>query len=330
MNEASMSSPTTNNEETTITTTPSSSISSPDIQILTTLQYHFFNDQDVRNEDDPTSEPSRLINTWKALNAALLRLHARRLHDAALALGWTPAVLAQLTCLDLDQLIGQAARAQLFRPHGTTSPPDRGGVVSARVRVLISRPGVVSVELVPLSPGSSLGSTLRSRIANYTVNPFGSTMADVPVPPSRVVVDSCPTQASVFTRHKTTRRQVYDEARRRAEPPLLPTTVPTEGEVLVVGPAGEIMEASMSSVYFLRAGRWVTPPAGAGGMQSVTRMHALEKGWCVEAVVERESVREGEVIWLGNAVRGFFPGRIHLRGQNGEVDGQDTWSARRS
>jgi branched-subunit amino acid aminotransferase/4-amino-4-deoxychorismate lyase len=326
MNDASMAYPMTNNEETT-TTALSSTISSPDVQILTTLQYHFFNDQDVRNEDDPTSERFHLINTWKALNATLLGLHARRVHDAALALGWTTALPAQITGLDLEVLIEQAARDQLFRPHGTTSPPDRGGMVSARVRVLVSQTGVASVELVPLgpAPAPNLELTLRSRIENYTANPFESMVADTTAPPpSRVVVDRCPTQPSVFTMHKTTKRQVYDEARGRADPPLLPTTVPTQGEVLVVSPAGEIMEASMSSVYFLRAGRWVTPRASAGGMQSVTRTYALEKGWCVEAVVERESIREGEVIWLGNAVRGFFPGRIHLQGQNGVGDGQDT------
>ena len=45
-------------------------------------------------------------------------------------------------------------------------------------------------------------------------------------------------------------------------------------------------------------------------MQSVTRMHALEKQWCVEGVVERDSVTDGEIVWLGNAVRGFFAGKI--------------------
>ncbi|OCT52895.1 hypothetical protein CLCR_10623 [Cladophialophora carrionii] len=293
----------------------SSSISSSpnkdnQIHILTTLQHHFFNEEDAHAADDP----SNLINTWKSLNATLLGLHARRILDAASALGWTAVLDSNL---NLGPLIEQAARAQLFRPHGTTPPPERSSMVSARVRVLVSEAGLITIELVPLGPGSRLGPKLRSCIENYTTNPFGSTTTskadiDVPVPPSRVVVDGKPTLPSVFTRHKTTRRTVYDEARGRADPPLRPTTLPTEAEVLLFNPAGEIMEASMSSVYFLRDGQWVTPRLGAGGMQSVTKMYALEKGWCVEGVVVKDSMREGEVIWLSNAVRGFFRGRICL------------------
>ncbi|ETI24866.1 hypothetical protein G647_04236 [Cladophialophora carrionii CBS 160.54] len=323
-----MSNPRTDNDvktTTATTTTASSSISfssnkDNQIHILTTLQHHFVNEEDARATDDPSIDPpSNLINTWKSLNATLLRLHARRILDAASALGWT-AVLEQRPRLDLDlgPLIEQAARAQLFRPHGTTPPPERGGMVSARVRVLVSETSLITIELVPMGPGSTLGPKLRSCIENYTANPFGSmaSRADmnvpVPVPPSRVVVDSRPTLPSVFTRHKTTRRDVYDEARGRPDPPLRPTTLPTEGEVLLFNPAGEIMEASMSSVYFLRDGLWVTPRQEAGGMQSVTRMYALEKGWCVEGVVVKDSMRQGEVIWLSNAVRGFFQGRICL------------------
>ncbi|EXJ60305.1 hypothetical protein A1O7_04457 [Cladophialophora yegresii CBS 114405] len=334
-----MSNPTANNDEdenittttTTTTTTTSSLISSPknhnrnhnEFHILTTLQYHFFNeeDEDARAEANPPIDtPSNLINTWKTLNATLLGLHARRILDAATALRWT-AVLDMH--LNLGPLIEQAARAQLFRPHGTTEPPDRGVMVSARVRVLVSEAAVVTIEVVPLGAAAApLAPILRARIGNYTTNPFekatSPSAAEMKVP-SRVMVDSRPTLPSVFTRHKTTCRQAYDEARGRADPPLRPTTMPTDCEVLLFNSGGEIMEASMSSVYFLREGEgmWVTPRLEAGGMQSVTRTYALGKGWCVEAAVMKESIRDGEVVWLSNAVRGFFSGRIHLAGQAG-------------
>lgn len=44
----------------------------------------------------------------------------------------------------------------------------------------------------------------------------------------------------------------------------------------------------------------------------MTRRLALEKGWCKEGVVSREEVREGEVVVLSNAVRGFWAARVVL------------------
>jgi hypothetical protein len=47
-------------------------------------------------------------------------------------------------------------------------------------------------------------------------------------------------------------------------------------------------------------------------MKSVSAMYALTRGWCEEGVVKVPSVRDGEIVWLGNAVRGFFHGEVKL------------------
>lgn len=67
----------------------------------------------------------------------------------------------------------------------------------------------------------------------------------------------------------------------------------------------EIMEGSISTPYFQRGKNWVTPAARQGGNVGTTRRWAMEKGLCIEGVVERRSVKVGEVVWLSNGVRGW-------------------------
>lgn len=78
-------------------------------------------------------------------------------------------------------------------------------------------------------------------------------------------------------------------------------------------------EGSLTSVYFARGGRWVTPPVDSGGQAGTTRRWALDEGLCVEEVVRREGVAEGEVVWVSNGVRGFIRGTV-VRGAFREVD----------
>lgn len=82
------------------------------------------------------------------------------------------------------------------------------------------------------------------------------------------------------------------------------------------------MEGSITTPYFWRRGRWVTPPASAGGNIGTTRRFALEAGICVEETVMRQNVAEGEAIWLSNGARGWGWGQIENlegRGSDGSV-----------
>ncbi|KKY37234.1 putative aminodeoxychorismate lyase [Diaporthe ampelina] len=108
---------------------------------------------------------------------------------------------------------------------------------------------------------------------------------------------------------------MYDQARARAG--LKPTDATQE--VLIVDETTRcIMEGSLTTPYFLRGGRWVTPPvaekfsteAGSGGQDGTTRRWALERGLAVEEEVKAQDVADGEAVWLSNGVRGFVFGKV--------------------
>lgn len=143
---------------------------------------------------------------------------------------------------------------------------------------------------------------------------------------TQVVLDTEPTEKSPFTYIKTAPRTYYDSARSRMESIVAAmkgegqngehverqSATPPNNEILLYNDAGEITEGSVSSVYFFRDGRWVTPPVGRnhGGLPGVGRRWALEHELCVEQVVRRDDIKEGEEVWLSNGVRGFIPATI--------------------
>lgn len=88
-------------------------------------------------------------------------------------------------------------------------------------------------------------------------------------------------------------------------------------EALLINESGEIMEGSITTPYFFREGRWITPAAKCGGNLGTTRRWALNRGICVECVVRGEGIRDGEEIWVSNGVRGFGWGRVELEHSRG-------------
>lgn len=127
---------------------------------------------------------------------------------------------------------------------------------------------------------------------------------------------------------KTSRRLLYDAALARVNHLGLrnsSTTADAGGRDLPLMPilhnsAGHVTEGAYASVYFFRDGQWVTPPVteldaaeddeAAGAQAGTTRRWAIERGLVAVATVERDSVTEGEVIWLSTGVRGFGWGRL--------------------
>ena len=124
-----------------------------------------------------------------------------------------------------------------------------------------------------------------------------------------VCIDAQPVETSATTMYKTWDRSFYDRARALAGI----TSYQQPKEVLLYNHRQEIMDASICTPYFFRDERWVTPSADCGGQQGTTRRWALEKGLCVEGEVRNDDLRVGEVIWLSNAVRGYFRARYVSR-----------------
>jgi len=161
-----------------------------------------------------------------------------------------------------------------------------------RVKALLNYNGTVRVEtsatatvaefnLFPARlppPKSETGSLKVSPLTGgaLTLGDDDSVYGDPPTSnPWEVLIDTVRTEPSSYTSYKTTSRNMYDLARENVG--IKEFTEPRE-VLLVSNKDGEIMEGSLTTVYFWRNGRWVTPRAQDGGQIGTTRRLALEKG----------------------------------------------------
>lgn len=131
---------------------------------------------------------------------------------------------------------------------------------------------------------------------------------------TKVFVDTQPSLTGFFTTYKTNLRTIYDQARDRFKEVLASGV---KAEVLIISHDDEVLEGSLTSVYFFRNRRWVTPLVGTGslnwkGHKGTTRRWALERGLCFEETVLKGSVSEGEMVWLSNGARGFWLGQVSV------------------
>ena len=262
-----------------------SMIPSPtDVQILTTMRYEY--------ELERCRENNAFVVPERENKYYMLTHHRDRMLAAAEALRWPLAVEALsgdsgLTLLeDNMKIIGY----RYFR--------------SAKVRLVLSRTGVLTVN------SSNCDTALEDQAAypaKFSLSP--------PLSTQTWRIQLCPVSfpVSIYTQHKTTFRSHYDFARSHL-------TGDSSGvEVLLMNLAGEIMEGSLATPYFYRNGKWVTPAKECGGNQGTTRRWALEKGLCVEAVVRGDELRNLEIIWLSNGVRGFGWGFMEVEAKASEV-----------
>jgi para-aminobenzoate synthetase/4-amino-4-deoxychorismate lyase len=107
---------------------------------------------------------------------------------------------------------------------------------------------------------------------------------------------------SPWLRHKTTRREVYDEARRSRS---------DCDETLLFNERGEVTEACAFNVAVERGGSpgppLVTPPLACGLLPGVEREALLAEGRLREQVVRVADLAPGQPLLLLNSVRGLVP-----------------------
>ncbi|KAF2185980.1 hypothetical protein K469DRAFT_687416 [Zopfia rhizophila CBS 207.26] len=91
-------------------------------------------------------------------------------------------------------------------------------------------------------------------------------------------LDTTPTSISPFTSLKTSHRPFYSASRSRALPTN--TAAPALAEVMLYNECQEMTEGSITSLYFYRGGKWVTPPVGvpAGDFPSSLKSTEREDG----------------------------------------------------
>ncbi|OJD22532.1 hypothetical protein ACJ73_06119 [Blastomyces percursus] len=317
----------------------------PNFQIISTLRY----DPDLPTTPNiPDFYPSPKTSPYY-----LLSYHYDRLLAASLDFQW-PAAIALLQQQSRETILAQLT--QKFNEHIKSDPTHPW-----RLRVLLDVAGALTVEAFPItsnpppSPLSAPSSILvlpgekahLSRLLSCNdIHAQESPAARVAIEPWTVRLDTQPTNPSLFTRHKTTARDHYMASRVRAGITASPLD---RTEVLIYNPAGEVMEGSITTVYFRRRrkrdlgptasipvpeeGRsggdddisgpaddsycyWVTPPLSSGGNAGTSRRYALAAGMCVEEVVRVEELREWEgqlgKVWLSNGVRGFMLAVLRL------------------
>jgi para-aminobenzoate synthetase/4-amino-4-deoxychorismate lyase len=99
-----------------------------------------------------------------------------------------------------------------------------------------------------------------------------------------------------FIRHKTTRRLVYENAK-RSNPDL--------DDVLLWNDRGEVTESTIGNVVAEIDGVRYTPPLSSGLLGGTFRAEQLEAGTIRERVLTKADVASASRLWLINSVRGW-------------------------
>lgn len=196
----------------------------------------------------------------------LLDYHRDRLLNAASYWGWEDAVKVLEGATGLESLI-----------RGLENSIGPSQTSSLRLKILVDRHGEVEFEKFH-TPSVPLEHLFPSRLPSPEEDAGPHVLRKHPQ--YVLIKDSQSTVRSEHTHFKTTNRAMYDAARERAM--ISPGELK---EVLTVSSDGYVMEASITTPYFWRGGRWVTPPVsrgysdtvGNGGQEGTSRRWALER-----------------------------------------------------
>lgn len=165
----------------------------------------------------------------------------------------------------------EGAMREVLSAHASAHAGSAGA--RRRVRVVVNRAGVASVESTELDPGGD---------------------GPRPVALARTSVS----RRDPFLYHKTTHRAVYD-ARRAERADVF--------DVLLWNERGEVTEFTIGNVVVeLDGARW-TPPLDCGLLAGTFRDEILALGEVHERVVRVEELARTTRLWLVNGVRGWVP-----------------------
>lgn len=139
-----------------------------------------------------------------------------------------------------------------------------------RVRLLVSPAGAATVEATPLAT-STRPPKFKVRLA---AGPVDST--------------------NPFLYHKTTHRQVYQQAR---------TVHPDADDVLLWNEHGQITESTIANVVVQFGRKWVTPPVSCGLLAGTFRQHLLAQGAIREDIITPADLERADQVYLINSVR---------------------------
>ncbi len=158
-------------------------------------------------------------------------------------------------------------------------------------------------ELLKIAISSQSYNGLRVRLLLSVDGTIDVTTAKFALPTEAVTLQCTWANSRVnsndgLLQHKTTRRQLFDEAFKAAQ---------AQGydEILFTNEKGEVTEASRHSLFARFGDRWVTPPLSSGLLDGVMRRHLLAcRPNLVEKPLTPAQLAEADELELGNALRG--------------------------
>jgi para-aminobenzoate synthetase/4-amino-4-deoxychorismate lyase len=147
-------------------------------------------------------------------------------------------------------------------------------------------------ELEPLVGAPGIRLTLNP--AGFQIKSFDPVPLPKPLPiafaPSRLRA------GDPWRRHKTTRREVYDQAL---------ADFPAASEVLLGNDRGEWVEFCRGNLIYRIGDQWFTPPVDSGALPGVARARAIADGWLQERPLTVNE--DSEEIQFINSLRGRLP-----------------------
>lgn len=148
--------------------------------------------------------------------------------------------------------------------------------LSHRVRLLLSRSGSIDMKTSPIRPE-------QSGFGEITI--------------ARSLVDS----SNVFLYHKTTNREVYEEALRG---------FPGLDDVILFNEKGEVTETTIANVAIGIDGKMFTPPTSCGLLAGTYRAWLIDQRRIEEKPISLEELRQSTNVYLMNSVRGIHKVRL--------------------
>ncbi|KAF5352429.1 hypothetical protein D9756_005923 [Leucocoprinus leucothites] len=163
--------------------------------------------------------------------------HHQRLVNATRVHKWPEAQKALVDYGKFKTLLAKVV--ENYKKSNNTDPK------ALRIRVALDPQGAFQTTCAPVPPFAS-DPTLLARGEPPTIPP-GNLI--------EVRLDPAPTEPSVFTRTKTTKRAHYDDARARSGIPGLLTPQGPHFEALLFDMYNHVMESDIYNVAFYRGGR---------------------------------------------------------------------------
>ncbi|MFG6449768.1 chorismate-binding protein [Roseateles sp. BYS180W] len=108
--------------------------------------------------------------------------------------------------------------------------------------------------------------------------------------------------AAEFVRHKTTRREHYEQRLQHKPAQAL--------DVLLVNAQGELTEGCLTNLALCIDGQWLTPPLSAGLLAGVMRQELLEQGRILEQVLRPQDLQRASAMAVFNSVRGWCKAQL--------------------